>query len=406
MMHMARNLGLLVVLVTAGAAAGRAQEQVEREPGRDRQQRGSQAVPRGGFTFEAMLGRHDADNDGKVAAGEFQGPPAIFKRLDQNGDGTVTEAEFDAAISRGAFRGRQPGARPQRQQAGPPAVAVPEGVELLTDVAYREGSEKCRLDLAMPRGPGDDLRPALVIVHGGGWRSGDKGGGQWRALPLEYAGKGYVAISVNYRLTGEAPFPACVEDVKCAVRWLRAHAAEYRVDPERIGAYGNSAGAHLVAMLGLAGRDAGLEGDGPYQDQSSAVQAVCCSATPTDFSDWGGGAFRGEGTLLAGPQESFAERKKKASPITHVRPDAPPFLVIHGTADGTVPLSQGEKLVEALKEAGAKDVTFLKFDGAGHGVFQQHADQTYPAMEAFFARTLKPSSAVPGGSSGESGAAD
>jgi acetyl esterase/lipase len=279
-----------------------------------------------------------------------------------------------------------------RKKAVPPVAAagrVPDGVTLLTDVAYREGNPKWRLDLAMPKAPSDQPRPAIVIIHGGGWRSGDKGGGQWRALPLEYAAKGYVCVSLNYRLTDEAPFPACVEDVKCAVRWLRANAAKYNVDPKRFGAYGNSAGAHLVAMLGLVGREAGLEGDGPYQDQSSLVQALCCSATPTDFTDWGGATFRGDDTFLAGPAESKADRRKKASPLTYARADAPPFLVIHGIADNTVPLSQAEKLVAALKKAGAKDVTFKTYDGAGHGVFTQHADETGPMMEAFFARTLK-----------------
>jgi acetyl esterase/lipase len=268
-------------------------------------------------------------------------------------------------------------------------AAIPAGVELVTDIAYREGNPKWRLDLAMPKERGDRPRPALVIIHGGGWRSGDKGGGMWRSLPLEYAAKGYVAISINYRLTDEAPFPACVEDVKCAVRWLRAHAEKYHVDRERIGAYGNSAGARLVAMLGLVGPEAGLEGDGPYQDQSSLVQAVCCAATPTDFTDWEGRAPEAKAGLLAGPAESLAERARKASPISCVGPDAPPFLVVHGTADNTVPFSQGEKFVRALKAAGAKDVTFMKYEGAGHGVFNQHIDETGPAMEAFFARTLK-----------------
>ena len=151
-------------------------------------------------------------------------------------------------------------------------MVVPAGVQLLTDIGYREGSEKWRLDLAMPKENGGGPRPAHVIVHGGGWRSGDKGGGQWRSLPLEYAAKGHVCISVNYRLTDEAPFPACVEDVKCAVRWLRANAEKYNLDPQRVGAYGNSAGAHLVAMLGLVGPEAKLEEDGPYQDQSSLAQ--------------------------------------------------------------------------------------------------------------------------------------
>jgi endo-1,4-beta-xylanase len=268
---------------------------------------------------------------------------------------------------------------------------VSDEVRLETDIAYRQGNEKWRLDLAYTEAQDNTRRPGLVIVHGGGWRGGDKGGGQWRSIPLQYAAKGYVCISVNYRLTDEVPFPACVEDVKCAVRWLRAHADQYGLDPARIGAYGNSAGAHLVAMLGLVGPNAGLEGDGPYQEQSSLVQAVCCSATPTDFSNWGspGKSFRGESTLLAGSPETLADRKKQASPISYVGPGAPSFLIIHGTADRTVPFSQGERFAAALKKAGAKDVTFLEFEDAGHGVFGQHSEQTHPAMERFFASTLK-----------------
>ena len=279
----------------------------------------------------------------------------------------------------------------QRRRQSETQIQVPDGVKLETHIAYREGNEKWRLDLAYPEAKSKARRPGLVIVHGGGWRGGDKGGGQWRSIPLQYAAKGYICISVNYRLTGEAPFPACVEDVKCAVRWLRAKADEYGLDPSRIGAYGNSAGAHLAAMLGLVGPDARLEGDGPYQEQSSLVQAVCCSATPTDFSNWGGPgkSFRGESTLLAGPAETLADRKKQASPISYVSPNAPPFLIIHGTTDRTVPFSQGDGLAAALKKAGAKDVTFLEFEDAGHGVFGQHSSETHPAMERFFARTLK-----------------
>ena len=111
------------------------------------------------------------------------------------------------------------------------------------DIAYREGESKAwRLDLAMPADNGVGPRPALVIVHGGGWRSGSKEVDVYQKMMTDYAKKGYVTINVEYRLTGEVPFPACIEDVKCAVRWLRAHAKEYQVDPDRIGAYGHSAG--------------------------------------------------------------------------------------------------------------------------------------------------------------------
>lgn len=154
---------------------------------------------------------------------------------------------------------------PTRSRSGP-AVEVPPGVRLIANLSYRDGNPAWRLDLAVPEPPAKAPRPAIVFVHGGGWRSGDKRRGYFLQGALDYARKGYVCITVNYRLTGEAPFPACIEDVKCAVRWLRAHAGQYDVDPNRIGAYGNSAGAHLVALLGLAGPKAKLEGDGPYQE--------------------------------------------------------------------------------------------------------------------------------------------
>ncbi|MEE9365685.1 MAG: alpha/beta hydrolase fold domain-containing protein, partial [Dehalococcoidales bacterium] len=191
--------------------------------------------------------------------------------------------------------------------------------------------------------------------------------------------------------------PACIEDVKCAVRWLRAHAKEYNVDPDRIGAYGNSAGAHLVAMLGLCPRSAGLEGDGPWKEYSSMVQAVVCSATPTKFpftlrvankkaDSARKKSFRS--TLFAGPEETLEHRMRQASPVTYVTADAPAFLIIHGTADKTVPVSQSDELAKALRQAGAKDVTYMRIEGAGHGVFGQNIEKMGPAREAFLARTI------------------
>jgi len=275
---------------------------------------------------------------------------------------------------------------------------IPPGVKVVPDIAYRQGSSKAwRLDLAMPEESSDERRPAIVFVHGGGWRSGDKRKGNFLGPALEFAAKGYVCITVNYRLSDEAPMPACIEDVKCAVRWLRAHAKQYNVDPERIGAYGNSAGAHLVAMLGICPRSAGLEGDGPWQEYSSMVQAVVCSATPTNFpfkrpaaNEKADSASKGGflNSLFAGPEETLEQRLRQASPMTYVGADAPSFLIIHGNADRTVSVSQSDEFAKALWQAGAKDVTYLRIDGAGHGAFEQHIEKTGPAREAFFNRTI------------------
>jgi len=281
-----------------------------------------------------------------------------------------------------------------------PIRNVPPGVRVVADIAYREGQSKAwRLDLAMPKEPGDEPLPAIVFVHGGGWRSGDKRAANFLGPALEFAAKGYVCVTVNYRLIQEAPMPACIEDVKCAMRWLRAHAKEYGVDPERIGAYGNSAGAHLVAMLGLCPPSAGLEGDGPWREYSSMVQAVVASATPASFlipmnsrqanvsneagSDTAGAPGRG---ILGLPEET----RKKLCPITYVSADAPPFLLVHEESDRLVAVRQADEFVKALREAGAKDVTYMRYtDGSGHGVFAANIKDTGPAREAFFERTLK-----------------
>lgn len=270
-------------------------------------------------------------------------------------------------------------------------AALPPGVLFEPNIAYDDKSGAQKLDLYVPEKAARRPRPAIVIVHGGGWRSGDKRRGQWWRIPAQYAHDGYVAVSINYRLTDEAPWPAQIEDSKAAVRWLRANAEKYGVDPNRIGAYGNSAGAHLVALLGLVKKSAGLEGTGPNQDQSSLVEAVCASATPTDFLNWsklGELSERLAKSFFAGPPDTLKDRARQASPIDYVAADAPPFLLIHGTADKTVPKIQSDTFAKALREAGAKQVRYMIFDNESHGVFQRQQLLTYPAMKAFFDKTL------------------
>jgi acetyl esterase/lipase len=265
---------------------------------------------------------------------------------------------------------------------------IPAGVKFLPDVAYREGSAAWRMDIAMPEAQWKDPRPALLIVHGGGWGGGDKRLRQFTGLMLDYAAHGYVAASVNYRLTAEAALPAAIADVKNAVRYWRAHAKEYGLDPNRIGVYGNSAGAHLAAMLALAGKDADLEGDGPYQNYSSAVQAVCTSGTPTDLMKGRLGTPPRSLALFGGP-EGLAEKARRSSPVTYARKSIPPYLMIQGSADATIPPDDSRELFQALRAAGAKDVTLMMIQDAGHNVFVAHAPETEAAMRAFFERTLR-----------------
>ncbi|MEL6105233.1 MAG: alpha/beta hydrolase fold domain-containing protein [Planctomycetota bacterium] len=352
---------------------------------------GSQRTFAQQITVDRLTDRFDANKDGVIEASEAKDQlKRNFNRIDANSDGKLDRDELVKLVER--LRAGQTGRNPRA------TFVVPDDVKLVEDVAYREGeSKKWKLDLFLPRdneAKEKSKRPAIVFIHGGGWRSGDKGGGQWRSQPVAYAQKGYVCISVNYRLTDETSIQGCIEDCKNAVRWLRANAEEYNVDPDRIGAYGNSAGAHLVSVLGLADEKAGLEGDGPYQDYSSAIQAVVCSAPPTDLVNWDGKSEfdprRGKRLFGTSDLDEGLELAKKCSPVTYVKTGIP-FLVIHGTADRTVPVFQGDSFVEALKKVDA-DVTYIRVKGAGHGVFGQASEKTGPAMEEFFERTLKPES--------------
>jgi acetyl esterase/lipase len=251
---------------------------------------------------------------------------------------------------------------------------TPDGVTVLPDIAYREGNNAWKLDLAMPKERGDAPRPAIVYIHGGGWTKGDKRGKGIGAV-LHYAAKGYVCISVNYRL--DVDKKACVEDVKCATRWLRAHAEEYNLDPDRIGAAGNSSGGHLALMLAVCPASAGLEGDGPYQEYSSMVQAAHCSSTPIMPG------FRG---LRGKPADPDVQ---KIQPMTYVSGDVPPLYFIHGTEDTKAPVRFLDDFVKALREAGAKDITYKRYaDGTGHGAYVKHIEEARLAREAFLARTL------------------
>lgn len=176
--------------------------------------------------------------------------------------------------------------------------------------------------------------PALVIVHGGGWAGGSRTVDVFQKMMTDYAKRGYVTINIDYRLTGEAPFPACIEDVKCAVRWLRAHADPYHGDPERIGAYGHSAGAHLALMLAMAPKSAGLEGDGGWDEKSSLVNAVVVGSPPSEL---------GRDVPMA---------KKEWWPIGYISGDHPPMFLIQGGADRIVRAELTEDFLNELASNG------------------------------------------------------
>jgi acetyl esterase/lipase len=267
------------------------------------------------------------------------------------------------------------------------------GIHLTADIEYRRGGTYCwKLDIAVPARRIRRPTPALVLVHGGGWCSCDKTSGMEIDLIRRFAHDGYVALSVNYRLSQDARFPAQIQDVKCAVRWLRAHARQYGVDPNAIGAIGSSAGGHLVELLGLVPPEAGLEGDGPYRDRSSAVQAVVSFCGPSDLTAFtkavqagGASAVR---QLLAGPPATYIDRARVASPVTYVSRHAPPMLLVHGNGDETVPVAQSKLLAAKLRRAGAKDVSLVIVKGAPHGVYGFALEKNVARTLEFFRRTL------------------
>jgi acetyl esterase/lipase len=259
---------------------------------------------------------------------------------------------------------------------GTPKVAAKPSAK---DIAYASLSTAQTLDLYLPQGNGPF--PLIVNIHGGGFMMGDKsdpvGGDQLLA-------NGYAVASLNYRLSGEATFPAQIQDVKAAVRWLRAHAQEYHLDPQKFGAWGWSAGGNLAAMLGTSCEVAALEGaELGNADQSSCVQAVVDWFGPIDFlqmdQQFSGtscaqdhnNADSPESKLIGAPIQDKPEVAKAANPITYVSPKAPPFFIQHGTADCNVPPQQGKLLSDALTPAiGADHVSLNFIQGAGHGTAQ------------------------------------
>lgn len=197
--------------------------------------------------------------------------------------------------------------------------------------------------------------PAVVVIHGGAWKSGDRR--QVETIAERLARRGYVAMNITYRLVPDAIFPAQLLDVQQAIRWLRANAERYEVDPARIGAWGYSAGAHLAALAG------GLSPGDRYYDEAARLRAVVAGGTPADLRKFTGGTlvpnFLGE--RWSADSTAFRE----SSPAAHVSPGDPPVFLYHGTWDRLVPLDQATDYQRALDEAGVPNELYLQ-RGLGH----------------------------------------
>jgi acetyl esterase/lipase len=270
-------------------------------------------------------------------------------------------------------------------------------------IAYASGSAAQRLDLHLPEGAGPF--PVVVWVHGGGWQSGTRTLAP-TAPARRLVERGYAVATIGYRLSGEATYPAAVHDTKAAVRWLRANGARYRLRTERIGAWGSSAGGHLVALLGTSGGVAAIEGTLGNAEQSSRVQAVVDWYGPADLLAMdlhslaaGCPIFQGtghdaatspEGRFIGGRPSDNVPIARQASPLTHVSGDDPPFLIQHGRRDCTVPPGQSVVLFEGLRgRIGPSRVTYTLFTEDGHGGPAFVAAANLDTIAAFFDRWIR-----------------
>ncbi len=247
-------------------------------------------------------------------------------------------------------------------------ITVTENIPYRTDVG-----PNTVLDLAQPLfGPQQD-RPAILIIHGGGWSAGSKNDAVYRTLMVDYAMKGYVVANMNYRLTQEAPLPACIQDVRCAVRWMKAHATELGIDPARIGTFGHSAGGHLSLMMGVSADSQDLqEPNAPWQEQNARVACSVGGAPPTEIGN---------------PNIPWAQHPEWW-PIGYITRQETPILVLQGGEDPIVRPNLTEDWVKKMQKAG-NDIDYVKVHGQ-HGVaFDQQLEFTRPAMDAFFARHLR-----------------
>jgi len=276
------------------------------------------------------------------------------------------------------------------------SVETPSGEPITSelDIPYADTANPMqRLDLFLPKDRKSDKLPVIVFIHGGGWRQGSKSTcGQW-LMPFVRTGR-YAGVAADYRLSGEARWPAQIHDCKAAIRWIRANAARHGLDPDRIGAWGNSAGGHLVLMLGTSGDVPQLEGEiGPYKGVSSRVAAVvnfygvsellAIMGQPVDIDRTRPDAP--EAMLIGGPLGENTEKATAASPITYVSANDPPVLTLHGDADRLVPYDQAVRIDAALGKAGVPSY-FVTVEGAGHGDFGAAAGDR---VKAFFDKYLR-----------------
>ncbi len=270
--------------------------------------------------------------------------------------------------------------------AAPP---VPDSVIWETGIEYSNpADEHLQLNLARPK-VGNGPFPAVLCIHGGGFRAGKRD--SYDALCIKLAERGYVAATITYRLAPKHQFPAAVHDTKAAVRWLRANAAKYNINGAKIGVTGGSAGGHLAQFLGVTAHVPRFEGTGGNADQSSSVTCVVNVYGPSDFTKSYGKSVDAHEVLplwFGGNLETKHDLHIQASPLYWVTPDAAPTLCIHGTEDKYVAHEQAVWLVDKLK-ASTVEASLLTLQGAGHGFKGADAEAAEKALFEYFDKKLK-----------------
>jgi acetyl esterase/lipase len=273
------------------------------------------------------------------------------------------------------------------------------------DIPYASTSPAQKLDIYLPD-EGDGPFPVIVSIHGGAFMGCDKADMQVMPM-LEGLKRGYAIVAINYRLSGEAKFPALVQDAKAAIRWIRANAPRYSFDPNRIAAWGSSAGGYQATMMGVSVYVQSLQDESlGSADQSCAVQAVVTRFGPTDFLKMDeylieqglpplpgqehSAADSPESLLLGQKITEVPERVKAANPETYVTPDAPPFFIQHGAQDPVVPVQMSIHLAAKLEQAIGKDKVRLELlEGAGHGAPQFETPENVEKVLDWLDRRLK-----------------
>jgi acetyl esterase/lipase len=271
---------------------------------------------------------------------------------------------------------------------------IPEGFEIVKNVFYAGNQNKAQtLDVFIPENRKAETLPALVFIHGGGWKGGRKEQAFKTLTPFLKNGE-YIGFSIDYRLSDEAKWPAQIYDCKAAIRWIKANAEKYGIYKDKIGVWGTSAGGHLVAMLALTSESGEFEGKvGSHLNETASIACAIDGFGPTDFlaMDDRPGAFvhneitSPESRLIGGKIQENREKTLNASPVTWVTSKCGPMFIYHGTEDNLVIVEQSDKLYSLLKKENTKDIYYIKINGGGHGV--RHKTLT-KRMALFFEKYL------------------